>query len=493
MNNDDIKRIVSETVTNPDVMSFLVKQIQDQIEKEQSKLEQNKISDKKVEPKMDNTKNKVNDIKTKADNYTSNNEYVNKYISERDKYMDVFKKVSEKLNEAEDNKETNKKEITQEPFKKSWTQNISQASMMHNFSDGWYKWHQETTDGKVCGNIFFDLIRGNNNNFDTFLNIYSVLTLYADKWENWEIDHYDNTLYNFPISKLVDTYTYNFTADESKKIDNNEDMVYSYTHVEIDNELPMVSIYIMDYSKKTNKVYDFNRIIFTPSDNASKEDIKRFYWHLFNYFRDDTNVRYILEDYCYTFINKYIIHGSAIMPTTDKEYCKIMNLYLMSILEPKKQENMKVVEEVEIKATDTPDKTNSILDKLGIPHNNGVVDIPISDDKFISNRMDSMNKASEFLKSWFDFDDEEEMEDVPIEDNGTNKNLNEDDKYSDWSIIDTGYENYDDFLANAINDGFIKIEVLSDDHIHLNINGTLVFMNNPYTTMDDRDAFGNKL
>ena len=84
MNNDDIKKIVSETVSNPDVMSFLVKQIQDQIEKEQSKVEQNKISDKKVETEIDNhTQDKINDIKSKADNYTSNNEYVNKYISER--------------------------------------------------------------------------------------------------------------------------------------------------------------------------------------------------------------------------------------------------------------------------------------------------------------------------------------------------------------------------------------------------------------------------
>jgi hypothetical protein len=428
MNHDDIKKIVSETISNPDILSFIAKQIQDQIEKEQSKIDNHTI-------------NKVNNIKSKADNYTSNNEYVNKYISERDKYMDVFKKVTDTIQE-ETNEKNGQKEITQEPSKTTWTQNTSQVSMMHNFSDGWYKWYQETTDGKVCGNIFFDLIRGNNNNFDTFLNIYSILNLYSDEWENWEVDHYDNTLYNLPISKLVDTYTYNFTADESKKIDNNEDMVYSYTHVEIDNELPMVSIYTMDYSKKTNKVYDFNRIIFTPSENASENDRQLFYFDLYKYLNNPLTIETVLEDFCYTFINKYIIHGVSDFPTTDKEYYNLMHALINSLLEEKKKDGIKLT----IKKEDTPDKTNSI------------------DDNFISNRMDSMNKASDFLKGWFDLDDEKI----------------EDDKESEKYFINTENIKFSKFLSKAINDGYIEVEVLSTDHVYLNINGTTVFMLNPY-------------
>lgn len=457
MNHDDIKKIVSETISNPDVLSFIVKQIQDQIEKEQSKVEQNKIFESK-------TKNQINNLKSKADNYTSNNEYVNNYISERDKHMDVFKKVTDKITQK-DNKKPAQKEITQELSKKT-----SSCEYRYDFSDGWYEWYQETTDGKVIGNIFFDLIRGNNNNFDTFLNIYSVLTLYADEWKNWEVDHYDQRISYLPISKLEDNYTYSFTKEESEIIDSNEDLVYSYTHVEIDNELPMVSIYIIDYSKKTNKVYDFNRIIFTPSEDASEEDIKSFYWHLFNYFRDESNVSNVLDDYCYTFINKYIIHGVSIMPKTEEEYYKMMNLYLIFILEEKKKEGMKV-EKVEIKATDTSDKTNSVLDKLGIPHDEkGNVEIPITDgwglidNKFISNRIDSMNKASEFLKDWFDLDDEE------IEDG----------KESEKYFINTENAKFSKFLSKAINDGYIKVEVLSTDHVYLNINGTTIFMINPY-------------
>ena len=458
MNNDDIKKIVSETISNPDILDFITKQIQDQIEKEQSKIKQDKIPETKID---NHTKDKINDIKSKANNYSTNNEHVNKYISEREKYADIFKKVADKTN-----KKDNDEEITQEPSKNTWKQKTSCYGYKHNFSDGWYKWYQETTDGKVIGDIFFDLIRGNNNNFNTFLNIYSILNLHADEWENWEVDHYDWKIPNHPISKLIDSYTYEFTKEESEIIDSNEDLVYSYTHVEIDNELPMVTIYMIDYSKKTNKVYDFNRIIFTPSDDASEEDIKSFYWHLFNYLSDESKVRHVLEDYCYTFINKYIIHGVSIMSKTEEEYYKMMNLYLISLLEKKKKESMKV-ETVEIKATDTPDKTNSILDKLGIPHDNGVVNISISDDKFISNRMDSMNKASEILKSWFDIDDEEDI------------------------AVDPNNQDLEQFFINVINDGFIKVEVFSPEHIHLNINGTLVFLKNPYASNPNKDIWGN--
>ena len=387
--------------------------------------------------------------------------------------MDMFKKVTDKINQ-ENNKKSVQKEITQEPSKKTWTQKTSSYGYRYNFADGWYKWYQETIDGKVIGNIFFDLIRGNTNNLNAFLSIYSILNLHADEWENWEVDHYDQRILNLPISKLEDNYTYTFTKEESDIVYSNEDLVYSYTHVEIDNELPMVSIYIIDYSKKTNKVYDFNRIIFTPSEDASEEDIKSFYWHLFNYFRDESNVSYVLDDYCYTFINKYIIHGVSIMPKTEEEYYKMMNLYLMFLLEEKKKEGMKV-EKVEIKATDTTDKTNSVLDKLGIPHDEkGNVEIPISDgwglidNKFISNRIDSMNKASEFLKDWFDFDDE--MEDVPV------KEEKENSKYT----INTENAKFSKFLSKAINDGYINVEVLSTDHVYLNINGTTIFMINPY-------------
>ena len=460
MNNDDIKRIVSETVANPDVMSFLVKQIQDQIEKEQSKLEQNKIPEAKID---NHTKNKINDIKSKADNYTSNNEYVNKYISERDKYMDVFKKVTEKLNEAEDNKETNKKEITQEPSKKSWTQNISQASIMNNFSDGWYKWHQETTNGKVVSNMFFNLISDMKEPNDTFLNLYSIFTLHADEWTNWEIDHNDWEIPNLPISKLVDSYLYEFTKEESEIIDSNEDNVCSYSYVTVDDELPMLSIYIINYSKKTDKVYDFNRIIFTPSDDASENDVKLFYFDLYKYLSNISTIKNTLEDFCYTYINNYRIHGVEPIISSSEDYCKYIQDVILNLIDSKKKDGIKL----NIKKEDTPDKTNSILDKLGIPHDNGVVNIPISDDKFISNRMDSMNKASEFLKSWFDLDEEEDI------------------------AVDPNNQDLKQFFMNVINDGFIKVEVFSPEHIHLNINGTLVFLKNPYASNPNKDIWGN--
>lgn len=453
MNHDDIKKIVSETISNPDILSFIAKQIQDQIEKEQSKIDNHTI-------------NKVNDIKSKADNYTSNNEYVNKYISERDKYMDVFKKVTDTIQE-ETNEKNGQKEITQEPSKKTWTQDTSQVSMMHNFSDGWYKWHQETTNGKVVSNMFFNLISDMKEPNDTFLNLYSIFTLHADECTNWEIDHNDWEIPNLPISKLVDSYVYEFTKEESEIIDSNEDNVCSYSYVTVDDELPMLSIYIINYSKKTDKVYDFNRIIFTPSDDASEKDIQLFYFDLYKYLSNLSTIENTVEDFCYTYINNYKINGVKFIILTPEGYCQSIQDVILNLIDAKKKDGIKLT----IKKEDTPDKINSVLDKLGASHDEKEnVEIPITDDKFISNRIDSMNKASEFLKSWFDLDDEEEMEDVPIEDS------KEDIKYT----INTENTKFSKFLSKAINDGYIEVEVLSTDHVYLNINGTTVFMLNPY-------------
>lgn len=466
--DENIKKMVEDAIKNMDPNGEFFKNVVSQIT-EQIKKEQEKISEPKVSHKL----------KDKADTYLKNNKSLDEYIANRDKFMGVFKKVAEK-------------EITQEPSKNTWTQNTSQVSMMHNFSDGWYKWSQETTDGKIIGNIFFDLVRGNNNNFDTFLNIYSILNLYADEWENWEVEHYDWKIPNDPISKLVDSYTYEFTKEESKIIDSNEDCVYSYTHVEVDDELPMVSIYIMDYSKKTNKIYDFNRIIFTPSDDASENDIKLFYFDLYKYLNNPLTIETILEDFCYTFINKYIIHGVSDMTTVDKEYYNLIHALIASLLENKKRDGIKLTIEKE----ETPDKTNSILDKLGIPHDkDGNVEIPITDgngmipDKFISNRIGSINKTSDFLsdslKKHFGHK-EEPKEDIIDEE--------PDNPFDGYYYFIKGKDNQDikQFLINAINDGFIKVDVFSPEHIHLNINGTNVFLKNPYASRSNRDIWGNK-
>ena len=85
MDKDNIEKIVSETISNPDVMSFIVKQIQDQIEKEQKKVENNKITDK------------INKIKSKADTYLSDNNYLKDYVDNRNKYMDVFNNISNNI------------------------------------------------------------------------------------------------------------------------------------------------------------------------------------------------------------------------------------------------------------------------------------------------------------------------------------------------------------------------------------------------------------
>ena len=311
--------------------------------------------------------------------------------------------------------------------------------------------------------MFFNLISDMKEPNDTFLNLYSIFTLHADEWTNWEIDHNDWEIPNLPISKLVDSYLYEFTKEESEIIDSNEDNVCSYSYVTVDDELPMLSIYIINYSKKTDKVYDFNRIIFTPSDDASENDIQLFYFDLYKYLSNLSTIENTVEDFCYTYINNYKINGVKFIILTPEGYCQSIQDVILNLIDSKKKDGIKL----NIKKEDTPDKTNSILDKLGIPHDNGVVNIPISDDKFISNRMDSMNKASEFLKSWFDLDEEEDI------------------------AVDPNNQDLKQFFINVINDGFIKVEVFSPEHIHLNINGTLVFLKNPYASNPNKDIWGN--
>lgn len=425
--NDNIEKILSETFKNPDVMSFLVKQVKEQLEKEQKDetAKQEKLNnktkidtifeehEKKMSNLLKNTKlNKnvgpiVHDMDKKVKSYLNNNDFLKDYINNRDQFMSIFDQAvknnpCEKCSyhcdaDCDYDSSTDycsycecKDDCEGDSITKSYTSYTTGISQSVD------------EKGNPVGYIYFNL--DSNEQLDVekqLLDYYTLIKLHADKWTNWEIDHYDNTLYNLPISKLVDTYTYNFTADESKKIDNNEDMVYSYTHVEIDNELPMVSIYIMDYSKKTNKVYDFNRIIFTPSDNASENDRQLFYFDLYKYLNNPLTIETVLEDFCYTFINKHIIHGVSDFPTTDKEYYNLMHSLINSLLEEKKKDGIKLT----IKKEDTPDKTNSILDKLGIPHNNGVVDIPISDDKFILNRNSVMDKAFDCDKEEFTDED----------------------------------------------------------------------------------------
>ena len=61
---------------------------------------------------------------------------------------------------------------------------------------------------------------------------------------------------------------------------------------------------------------------------------------------------------------------------------------------------------------------------------------------------DEVQGISNRIKTWLDFDDE--IDDIPVESNEKNTDINGE-KSSNWSLIDTGYENYNAFLANAIN------------------------------------------
>ena len=477
MNNDDIKKIVSETISNPDILDFIAKQIQDQIEKEQSKLEQDKISNKKTEAKIDNhTKNKINDIKSKADNYTSNNEYVNKYISERDKFMGVFEKITkDKIKEdvrfvvGTETDYCEQCECVNECKKESDdNKNISYTSS----TSGWKQTINE--DGKPVGYLYFNF-DSNNKDFDIhkqLLDLYSILTLHTEEWDNWDLFHYDYTKKNFYLSVLIDDYTYHFNAKEAKIVDSDEDDITSFIYTKPDDNLKMFSIYILNYSTKTNKLYDFIRIIITLPDELTEMDYENYYINLEKYFSDKQRLINLIEDYTYTFINRFKVNNHIPVKTDEDMYVILIGDIIRQIQDKINSQPISGPTKIEFKKEDTPDKTNSILDKLGIPHDEkGNVEIPISSD-FISNRISGMNKHS-------DINIIEEEPDNP---------------FDGYYYFIKGKDNQDikQFLINVINDGFIKVDVFSPEHIHLNINGTNVFLKNPYASNPNRDIWGNK-
>lgn len=406
INNDkDIEKIVSETFQNPDVMSFIVKQIKDQIEKEQNKVPDNKITDK------------INKIQSKADTYLSNNNYLKDYVDNRDKYMNVFNDVSNNLSKYEFKKEdsTDKTNSILDklgiphdedgsvtiPINKEISNNV-QSNYTH------FGWEKSSLYGKSYGYLYF-----NNNgkvNFDKVLDVYSTLSLHQDDFTNWEYEDIDYTYSDYPISYSLDNYTYEFEKSESEEIDSNQaskNSITSHIYIKPDDELNMVSIYMINCNDKTNKVYDFARWIFTPCDNCSEISMDNFYYHLSDLLSNVNNIEKLLGNYCYTYVRKY----------------KIQTIF-------------NDVEEI-------------------------VCSNPEDVYKAIQNGLLAITKEKKKIAPYRYYPKPE------------NEELNK-------------------FLSNAINDGFIKVEIFSPEHIYLNIDGTSVFMQNPYAGIPNKDIWGNE-
>ena len=453
-NDENIKKLVEDALKNMDpngeFFKNIVSQITDQIKDEQKKIKLNNAKDT-----LDNFEKKYNDIKIpkdtktvihdlnkKANTYLNDNSYLKDYISNRDKFIGVFDKITKDkiekdLEELEKNyneinnviKSSDDKfivstevEFTDEDCPNHYEKDIcdkcefadeckdevsdtSNNISYTSYTSGWRQTFNE--DNKPIGYLYFNF-DSNNDQLDIhkqILDLYSILNLHSDEWDNWDLFHYDYNNKNFYLSVLIDDYTYNFDEEESEMIDNNKDDITSFIYTKPDDNLKMFSIYILNYSTKTNKLYDFIRIIITVPDEITEPDYNNYYINLEKYFSDKQRLINLIEDYTYTFINRFKVNNHIPVKTDEDMYVVLIGDIIRQIQDKINSQPISEPTKIEFKKEDTPDKTNSILDKLGIPHDEkGNVEIPISSD-FISNRNSVIDKAFDCDKEEFTNED----------------------------------------------------------------------------------------
>ena len=308
---DNIEKIISETFNNPDVMSFIVKQVRDQLEKEQASIEEknipnqienNPVSKKDIVKNILNEFEKkrikkdvkdpkdigdiihkdinsiINNMDKKAKTYLNNNSFLNDYIDNRDIFMNSFDKTIEdsKNENNEDDCENCSNHCEHDcdyDFETDYCSHCeckndcdeSDQNSSSIFYTSYTSGYKQTTneEGKPIGYLYFNF-DSNNEQIDIYKQIrdyYSILNLHADEWDNWDLFHYDYNKENFYLSVLIDDYTYHFSSKEAKIIDGDEDDITSFIYTKPDDNLKMFSIYMLNYSTKTNKLYDFIRII----------------------------------------------------------------------------------------------------------------------------------------------------------------------------------------------------------------------------------------
>ena len=488
---DNIEKIISETFNNPDVMSFIVKQVREQLEKEQASIEEknipnqienNPVSKKDIVKNILNEFEKkhikkdvkdpkdigdvihkdinsiINNMDKKAKTYLNDNSFLNDYINNKDIFMNSFGKTIEdsKNENNEDDCENCSNHCEDDcdyDFETDYCSHCeckndcdeSDQNSSSIFYTSYTSGYKQTTneEGKPIGYLYFNF-DSNNEQIDIYKQIrdyYSILNLHADEWDNWDLFHYDYNKENFHLSVLIDDYTYHFSSKEDKIVDGDEDDITSFIYTKPDDNLKMFSIYILNYSTKTNKLYDFIRIIITIPDESTETDYENYYINLEKYFSDKQRLINLIEDYTYIFINRFKVNNHIPVKTDEDMYVVLIGDIIRQIKDKINSRPISEPTKIEFKKEDPIDKTNSILDKLGIPYdNNGNVEIPIGADTI------------------------------------DNENITQQECY----IINTGNHTHDEFLSKAIQDGRIKVEVISNDSVCINVGGTFICMKNHY-------------
>ena len=264
MDKENIKKIISETLSSEEFMNGIIEQIQSQIKKEQEKV---------------NEKAKVTKIKKST----------NQYISETKKIQDMMKNV--KNNTKND---LNKNQINSKVNLKPLYFNLQRIN--DNTCDIY------TNFPETILNINYSDMRANIKRLNSFLDSN------VENLNNWYFDELcDRDIPNRCISENLSAYFYEFLENESISI--KDDSINSYIYIDFDDILKKMTIYIINYNNLNHKIYDFYKWIFEPKDNASDED-------LYNYFLN-VNIQFPYDDYITEHIGKYIItyHDKTIYST----------------------------------------------------------------------------------------------------------------------------------------------------------------------------------
>ena len=447
---DNIEKILSETFKNPDVMSYIVQQVKEQLEKEQNDevakhekvINKKKLDDlfKAIETKRTEHLKNVKipkdvgmvihkSLEDKANAYLGNNDYLKDYINNRDQFMTMFNKSIKDMKNAEDLCKNCSNHCDSDCDYDFGTDSCSHCECKDiceedhptNSYTSYTTGISQSVDekGNPVGYIYFNL--DSNTNIDIekqLVDYYTLIKLHADEWTNWEQYHDDYEHDYFEEYDCLHSYIdeYSCVFDEERDYDEipEKDMATSFIYTTLDDAVKSLTIYMLNFSRGTNILYDFKREIITIPENATKKFIDEFYFNLSKYisgsgylvtFPDITGGK----DYqCYDYVNQYKVNNH---PITDDE--GLAHDYLNNDI-------VNAIKKIDNKSYSSAKK--------------------ISDDENTQrkNKMDCI-----------------------------------------------------EFFRNAINDGFIKVEVFSPEHIHLNINGTKVFFNNPYACKPRKDILGN--
>ena len=272
MDKDNIKKIISETISSEEFINGIIEQIQSQIKEEQEK-----VNEKAKVTKIKKLTKEELESHKKA--HATIDKSMDQYISETKKIQDMMKNV--KNNTKND---LNKNQINSKVNLKPLYFNLQRIN--DNTCDIYTNFPETILD------INYSDMRANIKRLNSFLdsNVESL--------NNWYFDELcDRNIPNRGISENLSAYFYEFLENESKSIKN--DSINSYIYIDFDDILKKMTIYIINYNNLNYKIYDFYKWIFALKDNASDED-------LYNYFLN-VNIQFPYDDYITEHIGKYII------------------------------------------------------------------------------------------------------------------------------------------------------------------------------------------